>query len=145
MDHRKKKQLSCVKLCSFFKEGKCAFDGDVCWFRHIEIKTTKISPIPQNLKEYNCGICGKVFHEKKDFMIHRKIGQSNQVSECITNKNGWCNIGEKDCWFRYLKLISNNESEKSKESAIETSEMLNRLFDITEAFGERMYQVENKI
>ena len=78
-------------------------------------------------------------------MIHRKIEHSNYVSECIKNKNGWCNIGEKDCWFRHIKLISNNESETSEKSGVETSEMLKRLFDIMEAFGERMSQVQNQI
>ena len=146
MAHRKEKHFSATGVCSFFMEGKCAFNKDVCWFKHEKLETTEDSSVPQKLKEYNCGFCGKIFENKKDFMIHRKTEHVNSVSECFKNKNK-CRFGEKNCWFRHEKESSYSkiENSESKNSGIKTSEMLKRLFAIMEAFGERMCIVENQI
>jgi hypothetical protein len=73
-------------------------------------------------------------------MIHRKREHGNIVSECFDNENACCRFGDK-------KKIAKSKSENSESvnSGIETSELFKRLFDIMEAFGERMSNVENKI
>ena len=34
LDHRKKDHLNIVKICNKYKERKCGFHEDFCWFRH---------------------------------------------------------------------------------------------------------------
>ena len=146
MIHMKEEHVSLTKACSFFREGKCVFEKDICWFKHEQLETTQNSTIAQKLKEYNCGFCGKIFNSKKEFMIHRKREHGNIVSECFENENGWCRFGDKNCWFIHddEKKIAKSKSE-SANSGIETSEMFKRLFDIMEKFCERMNNVENQI
>ena len=85
-------------------------------------------------------------HSKKEFMRHRKREHENIVSECFENENCWCRFGDKNCWFIHEKKISESKSENSKSESggIETSEMFKRLYNINEAFGERMSNVEIK-
>ena len=58
-----------------------------------------------------------------------------------------CRFGDEKCWFRHERKILNSKSEKSvsENTGIETTDMIKRLFDIMEAFGERMCIVENQI
>ena len=147
MAHMKKEHVSLTKVCSFFREGKCIFKEDNCWFKHEELETTQNSTIFYKHKEYNCRFCGKVFDSKKEFMIHRKKEHKESVSECFEYENGWCRFGDQNCWFKHQKKILNSKSEnsESENGGIETSELFKRLFDIMEAFGERMCNVENLI
>ena len=69
MAHKKIEHPLCLNTCTFFLKGTCAF-GDECWFRHTQ--TGQGSSLPQTLKEFKCGLCGKVFKRKKAFMEHRK-------------------------------------------------------------------------
>ena len=75
-------------------------------------------------------------------VIYGHQEHKNIVSECFENENGWCRFGDKNCWFIHEKKIAKS---KSENSGIEASEMFKRLFDIMEAFGERMNNVENQI
>ena len=75
-------------------------------------------------------------------MEHRKIEHVNYISECRENKNGWCRFSDKECWFKHSDITSNNERENS---GIQTSEIMNRIFDMMEAFADRMTKVENQI
>ena len=128
-------------------EGKCIYDKGVCWFKHEQLETTQNSTITHKLKEYICGFCGKLFEKKNECMIHRKKEHVKSVSECFENENGGCRFGDEKCWFRHERKILNSKSEKSvsENSGIETTDMIKRLFDIMEAFGERMCVVENQI
>ena len=147
MKHMKDEHLSLTRVCSFFLEGKCIYDKGVCWFKHEQLETTQNSTIQHKLKEYICGFCGKLFESKNECMIHRKKEHVKSVSECFENENGKCRFGDEKCWFRHERKILNNKSEKSvsENSGIETTDMIKRLFDIMEAFGERMCIVENQI
>ena len=80
-------------------------------------------------------------------MVHKKKEHEDSVSECFENENGWCRFGDQNCWFKHQKKILNSKSEnsESENGGIETSELFKRLFDIMEAFGERMCNVENLI
>ena len=125
-------KASLTRVCSFFLEGKCVYDKDVCWFKHEQLETTQNSTILHKFKEYICGFCGKLFENKNECMMHRKKEHVKSVSECFENENGWCRFGDKKCWFRHEMKILNSKSEKSvsENSGIETTDMIKRLFDI---------------
>ena len=136
MAHRKEKHLTSVKTCKYFLQGICGFDDKVCWFRHKQ-SDDQVPSFPQTLQVFKCSLCGKAFNSKRDFMEHRKIEHLDKVSECKEKKNGWCRFVNEECWFKH--------NDESKNSGIENSDMMKRLFDMMEAFSKRMAFMESQI
>ena len=71
MAHKKNEHPLSLQICTFFLKGTCAF-GDECWFRHTQTGQGSLLILPHTLKEFKCGLCGKVFERKKAFMELRK-------------------------------------------------------------------------
>jgi hypothetical protein len=144
MAHRKEKHLSRVRPCKFYMLGACELDAKTCWFRHENCDQNPI--LPQTLRNFKCGLCEKVFDNKKVFMDHRKNEHTDKIAECRENKNGSCRFKSKDCWFKHNESESNNEMGKTLEnSGIVTNDMVGRLFNMMEAFAERMATIENQM
>ena len=140
MAHKKNAHPLSLKTCTFFLQGTCAF-GDECWFRHTQ--TGQGSSLPQTLKEFKCGLCGKLFERKKVFMEHRKSEHIENVSVCKENKNGACVHGSQECWFKHQSEEQNVIDDKI--SGIKTVELVKRLFDMMEVFAQRISHVENQM
>lgn len=140
MIHKKNEHPLYLKTCTFFEQGNCAF-GDECWFRHTQ--TGQGSFLPQTLKEFKCGFCEKIFERKKSFMEHRKLEHVNHVLDCSANKNGSCRYGSQECWFKHQNNEANNDHEEI--SGIKTVDLVKRLFDMMEAFAERISKMENQM
>ena len=142
MVHRKEKHSSALKTCTFFMEGNCAFDTE-CWYRHPKTNEIQSTPLPKILKEFKCGFCGVKFNKKKDFMEHRKEEHSEHISECIENKNGSCRFNS-DCWYKHKEVMLKDENLRGV-NGMKTTELIERLFKMMEAFADRMVQIENKM
>ena len=113
---------------------KCDFPESVCWFVHSK-SSTDISP--QTLKEYKCGLCGKIFQNKNDFMHHRKQDHRQFISKCRDHVNGSCRRESSVCWYIH------EDSNVSPDN--EPSDMMTRLFEMMEKFTERMEQIETQL
>ena len=78
---------------------------------------------------------------------------NNFVSECKKNENGSCRFSKHECWFKHNNQTSNSENRNFQKSEIQyidnnefkTSEMMVKLFNMMEAFAERMPKVENQM
>ena len=131
MVHRKEKHPNKTKMCRYFLQDKCAFDGSICWFSHDQTNDSKGSLFPQILKEFKCSFCEQIFKNKSDFMQHRKHEHPKYVSECRENQNGSCKFDE-TCWYQHKDRFSyENESHQSPEK-------FERLFDMMEKYAERL-------
>ena len=136
MAHRKKAQPKAIKLCRFFKIGACDFKDEVCWFSHEENKN---SSIPQTLTKYKCGFCEEIYHKKSEFMKHRKTKHIEQVPVC--RDGTWCNMGER-CWYKHSEHEVNDENKEERETS---QNMMKRIFDLMEKYGERIANIENML
>jgi DNA-directed RNA polymerase subunit RPC12/RpoP len=135
--HLKMMHPESVRPCKFFLLGKCDFPENICWFMHTKPSTTSS---PQTLTEYKCGICEKTFHQKTDFMNHRKQEHVQFVPECKEYVNGACRFEKNGCWFRHCEV----ESAQAKMKEDEPS-MMDRLFKMMEQFTERINNIENQL
>ena len=88
----------------------------------------------QTLTQYNCGICGKTFQTKSDFMKHRRKDHSDKVPECRDHKNDCCRFQKETCWFKHEEKLE-----------IKSPDMVERLFNMMEKFSERMEMMESQL
>lgn len=137
MKHKQEKHPNDMKICKYFLKGYCSFSEEDCWFRHAQSEE-----ISQTLKEFNCGLCGKKFSDKKDFMKHRKMEHIEKVKECKDNENGWCRFSGKECWFKHGDVAENNVKENGEN---QSPEIITRLFDLMEVFSNRLAKLEMQI
>ena len=117
-------------------------DND-CWFRHPKSDQISRDVLPKTLKEFKCGICGKKFSRKKDFMEHRKAEHYHYVSECTEKQNDSCRFSSSDCWYKHKNMLSTDKNLGVER--IKNSDLIKRLFDMMEAFADRMALLEEKI
>ena len=134
MVHRKKAHPKAIKLCRFYRLGACHFKDEVCWFSHDGITNPSI---PQTLKEYKCGFCNETYQNKAEFMHHRKTEHIKYVQAC--RDSSWCKLGDA-CWYKHSKHEVNNEIEEQNNQ-----NMMKRLFDVIEKYGERIGNIENQL
>ena len=90
MYHVKKEHPRSMPFCKYFQKGECKFTDEKCWYTH-EIEDIAI-------KQYKCGICGRVFDAKHNFMTHRKMDHMDKVQQCINHKNEKCRF-DQNCWY----------------------------------------------
>ena len=64
MIHRKEKHPNKTKMCRYFEQGNCAFDGSICWFSHDQTNEGRGSSFSQTLKEFRCIFCDQIFKNK---------------------------------------------------------------------------------
>ena len=64
-----------MPVCKYFQNGNCHYSDEKCWYIHrIE---------DQALSNFKCGLCGKSFNIKDEFMKHRKSEHTDKVKMCI--------------------------------------------------------------
>ena len=96
MNHRKSEHPS-SKACRFFLTGKCIFDSEACWFKHV-IKTSE-ELVKDNSSAFPCNQCESVFDSKMDIMKHLKAIHKCKVAKCRNFEQGNCNLPDLSCWF----------------------------------------------
>ena len=99
MYHVKEEHPRNMPFCKYFQKGECSFSDVKCWYIH------KIEDIA--IKQYKCGICGRVFDSKNNFMRHRKADHMDKVQQCINHKNEQCRFDQNCCY------IHSDESDES--------------------------------
>ena len=102
MFHVKNEHSRSMPVCRYFQNDECKFADDKCWYTH-----KKESP---TLNQYKCGICGKVFDTKNNFMVHRKMEHTPKVKQCINYKNEKC-IFKDQCWYIHFDDTEESFSE----------------------------------
>ena len=113
---------------------------------NVGLDTQELAKVPHYhklLKEFKCGLCGKLFERKKVFMEHRKSEHIENVLVCKENKNDACVYRSQKCWFKHQSEEQNVIDDKI--GGIKTVELVKRLFDMMEAFAERISHVENQM
>ena len=138
MTHRKECHPNLIKPCSFFMEGKCAFDDNVCWYSHKD-KPNKSTV----LKEFKCRFCDKSFKRKEEFMIHRKTEHKNFIPACRADNIDSCRFTEKECWYQHKpeeNLMNYDEINMEYPNNVNQ-----RILDVMEKFTERLQMLEDQI
>ena len=104
MNHRKSKHLESVAHCRNYKEGKCSYSDDMCWWNHDkEVET--------NFKWY---FCNEIFESKSNLMIHRKKEHERSVKPCSQFQQNNCRFNDSSCWFQHDDVSCTNESKEDK-------------------------------
>ena len=72
MFHVKNEHNRNMPVCKYFQNDECNFTDEKCWYIHKkECKT---------FKQDKCGICGKIFDTKNNYMTHRKSEHTQNVN-----------------------------------------------------------------
>ena len=124
-----------VKLCKHFVEGKCVF-GEECWFLHDKTK---------KLEKIKCMFCELSFNSKQELMNHRKNEHPKRVKQCANEENGNCQHGPRLCWYNHTKIDDIDEHKSFLvEQHTEANDMMIKLFDMMENFGNRLLAIESE-
>ena len=118
---------------------KCWYGVDCirkfCWFSHEKAKV--------NMTQYSlkCNICDLTFNSRPEYLKHRKLVHIDLVPECKNIKEGACQYGDTNCWFKHNIEKYYTKGQKECES-IEYNEVVKKLFDIVEKVTERFAKFE---
>lgn len=103
MKHRKENHVDILKKCKYFQQGRCAFEADICWYRHDNIKKIKVG----DNKDFPCSFCENVFSSKSQLMSHRKQIHPLYIrSKCRDFIKGDCKFSS-DCWYVHDEKYEN--------------------------------------
>ena len=119
MNHRKDMHIEEVKLCSFFAQGSCDFQDDMCWYIHDKKRAAQ--------QEFKCSFCEEKFKTKFLIMHHKKEYHRESVLPCRDFIKGSCRFESERCWFKHERYSSNNQ-EINIQSNTENQEMIKRIF-----------------
>ena len=90
--HRKQAHMSTVAYCKNFKENRCTFSSDKCYWNHTE-------KVESTDGKICCYTCDEAFESKDKMMIHRKNKHETLVRICEKFKENNCKLQNKFCWF----------------------------------------------
>ena len=108
MFHVKREHTEGLAICKFFKEGKCNFSSQTCWFLHPQNVNN-----PVNRTSYKCNNCEQLFESISEVMKHRKEHHNKIIQLCRNFKNESCKFGN-DCWYNHkIEQKSNHQFGKS--------------------------------
>ena len=110
MNHRKDVHPS-NKKCRNFPDN-CQF-GNECWYVHDE--KMEVDPTPaseENLFNFKCNMCEKIFRDKSNFMKHIKMQHTGSTQTCQKFAKGLCERNASDCWY-----VHQSEQNKQKSKA----------------------------
>ena len=71
-NHHREKVSECINVV----KQQCTYADEDCWFSHVTNEEVL------NMSEFKCNSCGEKFTRRPEFMNHRKIKHSEQVSFC---------------------------------------------------------------
>ena len=100
MVHIKQNHTESVAMCKYFKDGKCNYSADKCWFNHPHDNN-------QHEKTYECHYCEHKCDSKSEIMKHRKLNHNLAVPICRNFKNNSCKFGNY-CWYNHKQSINSN-------------------------------------
>ena len=146
MKHRKKDHPEIIKKCKFYRQGYCEYN-DICWFSHDSLEKVNNR---QATSEFKCRFCETTFHDKSDFMYHRKTKHSQIVSKCRDFSQRTCNYSDSECWYKHDEAIfvnvSENEAHNSDfQKATEDNhppDMMQRMMNLMEILMEKVKNLE---
>ena len=99
MNHRKEDHFDILRSCRYFLEGDCAYEDNICWYKHEA--QSEINSSTSTNAEYKCNFCDHVFERKAEFMHHRKTIHSQMNFKCREFRNGSCKFNESECWYTH--------------------------------------------
>ena len=100
MIHRKAEHPNSVASCKNYKEGKCRFEAEFCFWIHREGKEAEIE----------CFFCDKSFNTRDKVMKHRKKEHPKTVKPCQQLKEQKCKFNDEECWFKHGNENENNSN-----------------------------------
>ena len=150
MRHRKISHLDIIKKCKFFKEGYCAYEPDVCWFRHDDLITENaFNPQEDQQENFICRFCEKAFNKKSEFMVHKKTHHEKTVPKCREYQTGNCVHSKNECWYRHEEISFVYETESPSDSVFQEApedhqppDMMIRLMDMMEELFKKVQKLE---
>ena len=99
MHHRKNMHPDSVAPCRNKMNGQCPYSDEKCWWRHVE-KTGD---------NKTCYICGTIFANKNEIMIHRKKEHENIVPDCQEFDKNQCRFQNTFCWYKHTEKKHDEE------------------------------------
>ena len=122
--------------------GECAFVDNDCCFRHPKADHIQSDSLPKILTEFKCGIWWqKIYQKEGSYGTQEK--RTLQLYFRVYRKRKWfLQISSRDCWYKHEKGISKDEN-LLEVSGIKNSDLVKSLFDMMEAFADRMALLEN--
>ena len=109
MNHRKKEHSDTVAFCRNYREGKCNYADDMCWWNHEKKKE-------ENIK---CYFCNNIFESKSQLMAHRKKEHQQSVKPCNQFRENTCRFKDDTCWFKHV--LENKDSDEEDTSRNNTN------------------------
>ena len=88
-----------VAPCRNKMNGQCPYSDEKCWWRHVE-KTGD---------NKTCYICGTIFANKNEIMIHRKKEHENIVPDCQEFDKNQCRFQNTFCWYKHTEKKHDEE------------------------------------
>ena len=92
MIQRKQAHSSTVAYCENYKENRCSFSSDKCYWNHTEKVALTDGMVC-------CYTCEETFESKNKMMIHRKNKHEALVRVCENFKDNNCKRQNNFCWF----------------------------------------------
>ena len=81
-------------MCRNYKQGKCDYSEDMCWWNHSEKEFELHDKI-------QCFICNKIFDNRTDMMKHRKKEHVEMIKTCRQYQSNNCRYVSESCWFKH--------------------------------------------
>ena len=104
MVHRKIKHLSTVAYCRNYANKTCSYSSEMCWWNHTESN--------EGEEKVKCFICGIIFQNKRETMIHRKKEHKSFVRDCNLYLENKCKYKEESCWFKHREIDEEKDDEE---------------------------------
>ena len=127
--HIKINHKSVVPSCKFFKQVKCKYSSDMCWY----VYTTD----NRSDEIFKCRNCSNTYNKKKDLMSHRKDAHIDYINPCRKyDSTGNCKFGQQ-CW--YIHKVTQDSGEGSKFSVDDEAGNLLKIM------SEKIMNIENEL
>jgi hypothetical protein len=127
MSHRKSVHSDIVAICKNYKEGKCQYADEMCWWSHLSSLTKE-----QNFK---CYVCEETFETKVLMMIHRKKDHTEALKICNNFISNTCRFKSEACWFRHEE---DDNKENSQEVIDDEKDNLNDDVEMSESVFQKV-------
>ena len=92
------------------------------------------------MPDLQCNLCGDKLKKRPEFMKHRKIHHSEQVSSCRHASYRACMFGKDNCWF-VQDDRSNNQVDENDRNLNE--KFFEKVLNMMEKMSESILQMEN--
>ena len=105
MKHRKAYHQDILKRCRYFEQGNCAYESNICWYRHDNLtEQNNIHSSNEEVEIFTCRFCEETFRRKSEFMMHKKTHHEQAVPKCRENQLGKCVYSGIECWYKHEEM-----------------------------------------